>query len=214
MPGWEGKLLDALGRALDASDSTCFGDEVERLVRRQLSLGHDAIACHEMLTALRIQVLACTSIEPDIRPRIEDILHESRLTIARAAADVERDRQRTLKLRMRTITKSCLSLIGSGKPSDFAALLQEQLPALGIPAFIVSRFRGDPRLDKLEVLARHSSLSQSSATQFVSAGDLGLNAMFEQEKAIVIEPLEYDGQPMGIAALAWGAQERFHYGIA
>lgn len=209
--GWESKLLDALDRNLGTPDATGFGEEVERLVRRQLSLGHDAIAYHDVLTALRSQVLVCASVEPDIRPRIEDIFHESRLTVARSAADVERDRQRTMTLRMRTITKSCLSLFGTGKPGDLAAALEEHLPLMGISTFIVSRFRDGRPLDELDVFAQHSSLMHAGRSAVLSASELGLDAIFEQQGAIVVEPLEYDGEPMGIASFTWGAHDPVHY---
>ncbi|MGA3122407.1 MAG: substrate-binding domain-containing protein [Polyangiaceae bacterium] len=211
IPNWESKLLNALERSMLAPESQTFSDEVERFVRRQLALRQGPGACHDVLTALRIHVVALTAAEPEIRPRVEDLFHESRLTIARAAADSERDHQRTLERRMRAITISCLSLIGETETGDLARVLDEHLPALGIATYIVSRFRARDRLEELEIVARRGSLQQSSAQPFVRAADLGLNAMFEQEQATVIQPLDHQGQPVGIAGLAWGAKKPVHY---
>jgi hypothetical protein len=35
--------------------------------------------------------------------------------------------------------------------------------------------------------------------------------MFEQERAIVLEPLEFAGRPVGVGAFTWGAHEPIHY---
>jgi hypothetical protein len=181
------------------------------MVRRQLSFGHDHVVFHDVLTALRVQVLACAAVEPEIRPRVGDIFQDARLTVARASIDVERDRQRMTSLRMRRITNACLALLRSGAPGDLIATLEEQLPAMGIPAFSISRFRGDHADGRLELVARHSALSDVAPASRGPASELGLDPMFEQQKAIVIEPLEFGAQPVGIAAFAWGAEEPVHY---
>jgi DNA-binding LacI/PurR family transcriptional regulator len=211
IPNWESTLLDALERSMLVPESHTFGDEVERFVRRQLALRHGPGACHDVLSALRIHVVALTATEPEMRSRVEDLCHESRLTIARAAANSERDYQRILTRRMRAITVSCLSLIRKAETADLGRALGEHLPALGIDTFIVSRFRAAGRPGELEILAHRGSLQRVGAAPFVQAEDLGLNTMFEQELAMVIQPLDYEGRPVGIAGLAWGAKEPVHY---
>jgi hypothetical protein len=156
-------------------------------------------------------VVALTMSEPEVRSRVEDLFHESRLTIARAAANAERDYQRILARRMRAITVSCLSLIRNAKTPDLGRALDEHLPALGIDTFIVSRFRSEGHPGELEIIARRASLRSSVVAPSVQAEHLGLNAMFEHEQAMVIQPLDYEGQPVGIAGLAWGAKEPVHY---
>jgi hypothetical protein len=35
--------------------------------------------------------------------------------------------------------------------------------------------------------------------------------VLEREEVMLIEPLEFDGHPVGVAALAWGARDPLHY---
>jgi DNA-binding LacI/PurR family transcriptional regulator len=211
MSGWEGRLLDALLEDLSRPSGGVFVSEVEQLVRQNVALGRDVMICHEVLTVLRLQAIACATLEPAVRPRVEDLFQESRLTIARIGAEVERDRVRTLATRMRLVTKGCLSLLGLWSRAELGPLLTEHLPALGIRAFSVARFRGPADTGELEALVRRAEGISSPGESVLSLGSLGLDEALEREEAMLIEPLEFDGQPVGLAALAWGARDPLHY---
>lgn len=212
MSGWEGRLLDAL---LDDLARTAGGGalvaEVEQLVRQNVAQGRDVMICHEVLTVLRLQAVACANLEPSARPRVEDLFQESRLTISRIGAEVERDRVHTLAARMRLVTKGCLSLLGMWSRVELAPLLTEHLPALGIRGFSVARFRGPADTGQLEVLVRRAEGISTPGEPLLPLGSLGLDDALGQEEAMLIEPLEFDGQPVGIAALSWGARDPLHY---
>jgi hypothetical protein len=211
MAGWESHLLDALVQELAAADGS-FLREVDQLVRRNVGLGHDVMVCHDVLTALRLQALACASVEPASRPRIEDLFQESRLTLSRVGVDVERDRQQALTLRMRLITKACLSLFGKGTIEELANVLEEHLPAIGIGAFSIARFRDpDRKTGELEVISRRSHGVWFAPTSILPTRTLALDPVLEQQETIVVLPLEFGLAPMGIAAVAWGAQNPMHY---
>jgi phosphoserine phosphatase RsbU/P len=211
MSGWEGRLLDALLEDLSRVSGGAFVSEVEQLVRQNVALGRDVMICHEVLTVLRLQAVACASLEPAARPRVEDLFQESRLTIARIGAEVERDRVRTLAARMRLVTKGCLSLLGTWSRAELAPLLTEHLPALGIRSFSVVRFRGPVDTGMLELVVRRAEGISSPGDAVLPLGSLGLDEALENEEAMLIEPLEFDGQPVGLAALAWGARDPLHY---
>jgi DNA-binding LacI/PurR family transcriptional regulator len=211
MSGWEGRLLDALLDDLSRSTGGAFVAEVEQLVRQNVALGRDVMLCHEILTVLRLQAVACAALEPTARPRVEDLFQEARLSISRIGAEVERDRVRTLAARMRLVTKGCLSLLGMWSRAELGPLLVEHLPALGIRAFSVARFKGPADTGMLEVLARRVEGLSPGADSVLPLGSLGLDEALEREEAMLIEPLEFDGQPVGLVALAWGARDPLHY---
>jgi hypothetical protein len=42
---------------------------------------------------------------------------------------------------------------------------------------------------------------------------LGIDSALEREDTLVVEPLEFAGSPVGIAAFAWGAHNPVHYEV-
>jgi DNA-binding LacI/PurR family transcriptional regulator len=211
MSGWESRLLDALLEDLTTLEGGTFVGEVEQLVRQNVAFGRDVMICHDVLTVLRLKAVACATLEPSSRPRVEDLFQESRLTVARIGAEVERDRVRTLQARLRLVTKGCLSLLGTTPRAELTPLLTEHLPALGIRSFSVTRLRGGPDGGALEVLVRRADGISSPGDSRLTLGSLGLDEVLEQEEAMLIEPLEFDGHPVGLAALTWGARDPLHY---
>jgi hypothetical protein len=172
------------------------------------------MACHDVLTTLRLQALACASLEPTIRPLWEDLFQESRMRLARIGAEVERDRQHMLNYRMRITIRACLpGLRGSGAdPRELGLTLDEHLPAIGIRAFCISRFADSMRpAGELVVAALRSTAAWASSQKTLGATELGVHPSLEHEDALVIEPLEFAGRPQGIAVFAWGAQDPVHY---
>jgi phosphoserine phosphatase RsbU/P len=212
MPGWETKILDCLTRDLATRDASTFMVETEQLARRHMLAGGDITACHDVLTALRQQAVACAQLEPPIRPRVEDLFQEARMALARLGADFDKDYQRLLSRRLRLIIKTCLTLSGSGTVADLAATLDEHLPEMGIKSYSVTRFREHAGAEEtLEVLARRSLGIGLPPAKFLLGKDLGLDPMLEQEEAMVVSPLEFDNQALGVAAFAWGANNPLHY---
>jgi DNA-binding LacI/PurR family transcriptional regulator len=211
MTGWEYRLLDGIVQEL-ATGTGVFVREVEHLVRKNALFGRDPSACHDVLTALRLQVLECAALEPVIRPRVEDIFQEARFALSAIGSDVDRERQQTLELRLRFITTSCLSLFGKGRKSAWAEALTEQLPALGIESFTIARLN-QPKDGPAElgVMVRRSKDARASSPASLPPSTFGLDSGLEQEDTVVVMPLEFDDQPVGMAAFAWGAHDLHLY---
>lgn len=211
-PGWEVQLLDALAKDVVGESPGELLRTMATLGRRHTAAGGDIIVFHDILSKLRYQVLSLSSVEPEQRPRLEDIFQDCRFALAQIAVDAERSRQEMLNLRVRIITKECLALFGSGTFDNVANSLEEHLPAIGIDAFVVSRFQVDRGISpELTPLARRSTGLWHARSHVLYARDLGLDPVLEQQDALVIEPLEFDGVPHGIAAFSWGAHTPEHY---
>jgi hypothetical protein len=212
MTGWESRILDSLVRDLATSDVAAFMAEVENLARRHMAAGGDITSCHNVITVLRQQAVACTAVEPGSRPRVEDLFQEARMTLARLGADFDKDHQLLLNRRLRLIIKACLALSGKGTVANLASALEEHLPQMGIKAYSILRYReGSGPNATLEVLARRSVGIGFNPTNYLLGKELGLGPSLEQEESMVISPLEFDQIPIGIAAFAWGAYNPLHY---
>jgi DNA-binding LacI/PurR family transcriptional regulator len=212
VPGWESRVLDALSRYFATSEVASFMVEIQQLARRHMSAGGDISTYHDILTTLRQQAIACAQVEPSMRPRMEDLFQEARLVLAHLGADFDKDHERLLSRHLRLVVQACLNLAGRGATTELADVLDEHLPEMGIRSYSISRFRDQVGPNEtLEVLARHSLAIGLNPTKFLLGKDLGLDPMLEQEEAMIISPLEFAHQPLGIAAFAWGANNPLHY---
>jgi DNA-binding LacI/PurR family transcriptional regulator len=209
MSGWESRLLDALVHDLRDAREQSFVVEVEQFARRNVALGRSVMVCHDVLTALRLQAVSSTSVEPTARARVEDLFQEARLRLARVGSDVEHERQQSLNHHARLVTKACLATIGGADARELGVALEEHLPALGIGAFCVTRIRRS----ELLVIARLAQKGLSSAMPSLPRSELGIDRALENEDTLVLEPLDFAGRPVGIAAFAWGAHNPFHYEV-
>ena len=213
MSGWEGRLLDALTQDLRDPRGQNFVYEVELFARKNVAFGRSIMICHDVLTALRLQAVAATSVEPSARPRLEDLLQEARFRLARISTDVDHERHQSLNLHARIVTKACLSVIAGDDPRVLGAALSEHLPALGISACTLTELHTKRTSSELVIVARFASNSLSSPLRALPLRDLGIDSGLEREDVLVLEPLEFAGQPVGIAAFAWGARNPVHYEV-
>lgn len=212
LPSWESRLLDALMKDLDSPQPGDFLREFELLVRQHMSRGHGTVGFHDVLTALRLQGLICATVEPNSRARIEDLFQECRLMLSRIGYDVEHTRHQNLAAHLRILWRASLSELGSGSGDDLGRVLDQHLPAIGIAAFCVSRFReGAAKGRELEVTWRRSARGASRPSHTLGLSDLGIDPALGAEAALVIEPLDFDGKPVGVAVFTWGALEVPHY---
>ena len=211
MPGWETRLIDGLAHDLGGAAESSFVHEVEQFARKNVAFGRDVTVCHDVLTTLRLQAVAATSVEPSARPRVEDLFQEARLRIARIGADVEHDRQQSLNHHARIVTKACLAVVGGGDARTLAQALAEHLPALGISAYTVTRLKKPANSTELSVVARFAPNALTSSVTALPLRELGIDPTLEREDALVVEPLEFAGVAVGIGAFAWGAHNPFHY---
>ncbi|HEX6272791.1 MAG TPA: substrate-binding domain-containing protein [Polyangiaceae bacterium] len=211
MSGWETRLVDALAHDLGGAAESAFVYEVEQFARKNVALGRSVMVCHDVLTVLRLQTLVAASVEPSSRARIEDLFQEARLRLARVGSDVEHELQQNLNAHLRVVTKACLGVIAGGDARSLETTLCEHLPALGISAYCVSRLRAAKSRTELAIVARFAPNALSSASHALATNELGIDPTIEREETLVLEPLEFGGTPVGIAAFAWGAKNPVHY---
>ncbi len=207
---WDTRLFDALLKSLELGPVT-FLTELDQLFRRHMLTGHNTVGFHDVLTALRLQVLMCVALEPESRPKLEDLFQEARLLLSRIGSEVERTRSQNASMHLRVLWRSCLSQLGSRNPLELAPILDQHVPGLGVSAYCVSRLHeAAPAGCELEVVWRRSP-GGASAAQTLRKADLGIDAGLEAEPVLVVKPLEFDDRPQGLAVFTWGALEPAHY---
>jgi sigma-B regulation protein RsbU (phosphoserine phosphatase) len=209
--GWEEKLLMALAKELQTGDSS-FRFALESVARKAISVGGSIDACNDMLTSLRLQVLAVALSKPEIRPRVEDMFQEARLLITTVALSAYRDRDQAVTDHMRNISKACMGALATQDTTALSRALSTHLPPLGVAACSINRLSvASRRGPQLEIVARLSPDFVATKTAPLPMSSLGIDQTLQHRAAVVLMPLEFNQRPVGLAGFAWGAYNPMTY---
>ena len=209
--GWEEKVMGALASDLQKADGA-FRYALESVARRAISVGGNVDPCNDVLTSLRLQVLGIAASHPDARPRIEDMFQESRLMLTHVGLSAYRERDQAANNHMRNISKTCMETLASHDSGSLSRALSAHLPALGVAACAISRIAsGSRRGTEFEIVARLSPDFNHAKTQALPKSSLGIDQTLQHRAAVVLMPLEFNQQPVGLAGFAWGAHNPLIY---
>jgi hypothetical protein len=209
--GWEDRLLGALSRDLQ-QEGSAFRQAMEGVARRSIAVGGSVDPCNDVLTMLRLQLLAIAAGHAEARPRLEDMFQETRLVLTQVALCAYRERDQAAGNHLRNISRTCLDTLGTRDAGPLSRALSEHLPALGVSACAITRLTSSERRgQQLEVVARVSPDFGSSKIQPLPVSSLGLDQTLSHLAAVVLMPLVFNQQPMGLAGFAWGAHNPLIY---
>ncbi len=209
--GWEEKVMAALTNDLQNSDGS-FRYGLEAVARRAIAVGGSVDPCNDVLTSLRLQVLGIAGSHPDARARVEDMFQETRLMLTHVGLSAYRERDQAANNHMRNISKSCMETLASHEASSLSRALSVHLPPLGIAACSISRLAlGGQRGPQLDVIAQLSPDFGSSKAPVLPMTSLGLDQTLQHRAAVVLMPLDFKQQPVGVAGIAWGAHNPLVY---
>ena len=209
--GWEEKILGALSNDLQSTDGT-FHYAMESLARRAIAVGGSVDPCNDVLTVLRLQMLGIIVGQPETRPRLEDLFQETRLMLTQVALSAYRDRDQSAASHLRNISRTCLETLATREAGPISQALSAHLPPLGVSACAISRLLPSSRRGaQLEVVARLSPDFGQSRLQLLPESSLGLDQTLSHLASAVLLPLDFNQQPVGLAAFAWGAHNPLVY---
>jgi DNA-binding LacI/PurR family transcriptional regulator len=209
--GWEGKILMALASELQTGDGS-FLPAFEGVVRKAISVGGGVDACNDVLTSLRLQVLAIAVSKPELRSRVEDMFQEARLMVTNVGLSAYRDRDQAATDHMRNISKACMGAFAAQDTTALSRALSTHLPPLGVTACSISRLSTtSARGPRLEIVARLSPDFVPAKNPALPTGSLGIDQTLQHRAAVVLMPLEFNRRPVGVAGFAWGAHNPMTY---
>jgi sigma-B regulation protein RsbU (phosphoserine phosphatase) len=209
--GWEEKIMRALASDLQTADGS-FRSALEGIARKTISLGGSVDACNDVLTALRLQVLAIGGSNPELRPRVEDTFQEARLMITNVGLSAYRDRDQAATDHMRNISKACMGALAAQDATALSRALSTHLPSLGVAACSISRLNtASSRGPQLQIVAHLSPDFVFTKSPALPVSSLGLDQTLQHRAAVVLMPLEFNQRPVGLAGFAWGAHNPMIY---
>jgi diguanylate cyclase (GGDEF)-like protein len=181
-----------------------FFDEIEDVLYRLLRGGGDIGACQDVLMALRLHVLAVAPEDAPLRSRIEELFQEAFLIASHLTTISQAKRRDDLRQTMRQLGQATAALLAA---SDFAGLSEaaaKHLPTLGIESGAIALFTEPDRVtEELELLTAFNDRGLRSLTNRYTTAMLLPDEVLSNRSMVVL-PLAFRGEKLGIVALEYG----------
>jgi diguanylate cyclase (GGDEF)-like protein len=209
-PGWAGRLFDAFLRQLTDPSQASFVDGVETVCYELLRAGGKVGAAQDVLAVFRREVLAAVA-DPGGRARIEELLREALLSAGEIEAITQAQRRSALVDRTALLGQATAALLAAPDLSTLADTAADHLPGLGIHAAVIALFTPPGRVsDELETVLMFTEAGRQPAPVRYRAKRLA-PAGFLDGRSIVVEPLGFRGEVLGVALFEYGAPESTVY---
>ncbi len=205
-PRWEERLLSALLADVRDPEHGTFLATLDQMMAGLQRAGAELGRVQPVVGTLRRSLLDCASGDQTAIERIEDVLDSARELIAEWLVRGETLTRIELVDFLRGISQVSGSLLG--KPGGYAARLafEERLKGLGLTAFSLGLF-GEPgkTTPTCQCLAGYGPSGRAQPETHFASSAFAAAGVFEQERAaFLVQPLVYEGEPIGLLTLALG----------
>jgi DNA-binding LacI/PurR family transcriptional regulator len=137
---WNSRLFDALVRDLEGGEQPEFLSQLEDLLRQDTAKGSDASAWHDVLTALRGQLLPCLPIQHAMRSVAESLLQHARLLVTSVVERVHVQHRLEAEQWVRVLSETNEAVITTFDINALTRSVADQLPHLGIQSCYLALF--------------------------------------------------------------------------
>jgi diguanylate cyclase (GGDEF)-like protein len=204
--GWAERLFDGFLLQLGDPDQSSFVDAVEEICYQLLRSGGEVGAVQDVLAVFRWQVAACAT-DADVLDRIEDLLREG-LLMASDLAGIAQSRQRNALMdRAALLAETTAALLAAPDVSTLAETAANHLPGLGIRAGVIALFTAQGKVtEELETALVFTEIGRQPVPVRYR-GKLLAPADFLDGRSVVVLPLSFRGECLGMALLEYGAPD-------
>jgi diguanylate cyclase (GGDEF)-like protein len=208
--GWADRLFDAFLLQLDAPRQSAFVDSIEEICYQLLRGGGEVGAVQDVLAVLRRQVVACAT-DADALDRIEDLLREALLTASDLASIAQSRQRNALMDRAALLAETTAALLAAPDVSTLAETAANHLPGLGIRAGVIALFTAQGKVsEELETALVFTEMGRQQVPVRYR-GRLLAPADFLDGRSVVVLPLGFRGECLGMALLEYGAADAAVY---
>ena len=208
--GWEDRLFDSFLLQLNDPSQESFLDCVESVCYELLRRGSEVGAAQDVLVVFRRHVMACAS-DSEVRARIEDLLQEALLSASDLSAIAQSRRRSSLMDRMTMLAETTAALLAAPDLTTLAETAANHLPGLGISAGVIALFTEPGKAsDTLETALVFTEQGWQQApvryrTKLLAPAD------FLDGRSVIVEPLGFRGECLGLALFEYGASDSMVY---
>ncbi|RYZ01932.1 MAG: LacI family transcriptional regulator [Myxococcales bacterium] len=208
-PRWEERLLSSLLAELQGSSEGAFSAAVDQLMAGLHRAGADLTSAQPVLGTLRRSLQDCASGDAESLLRIDDVLDSARELIGEWVVRGESLRRLYLVELLRDLSRVSSMLLAHERGPARREAFEAALRRLGIPALSLGLFT---RAGKVSPVCACLAAYEPSGrvrpeTQFRSA-DFRAKGVFENERgALLVQPLLFEREPLGILTVALGEHQ-------
>ena len=210
--GWDHALAQALVSEARGKPGE-FERALEPFLQRLLHAGLDLHPIQDLLTALRKRALGATFHDPPLQAKIEDSVHAARVLVSRLQSRNGAESGVTDLTRISALSHS-LSARMFGPPSLMSAALVEHLPALGFDECVIAELVPGEAPSELQVaFGFHAEDVQPKAVRYPANALIPPDFTRLRQQSVIVIPLTYGTEPLGIAVLPARSTERRIYDL-
>ena len=204
--GWADRLFDAFLLQLNDPSQASFIDCVESICYELLRQDGEVGAAQDVLAVFRREVVARAS-DAETRSGIEELLREALLSASELAAIAQSRRRGALLDRTALLAEATAALLAAPDVSTLAETAANHLPGLGIRAGVIALFTDPGKVsEELETVLVFTEAGRK-AVPVRYRGKLLAPADFLDGRSVVVEPLGFRGECLGLALFEYGAPD-------
>jgi DNA-binding LacI/PurR family transcriptional regulator len=207
-PRWEERLLSALLADLSGTHDGAFLLAVDQLMAGLQRAGAELSQAQPVLTTLRRALQDCATGDQDSAARIDDVLDSARELVGEWLVRGETLRRIQVVEFLRGLGQVSGMLLAAQNGTSQRKAFEDNLRRLGIVGLSLGLFTepGHASAQCLCLAGYEPSGRARPETHFRSA-DFATAGLFQQERAaLLVQPLVYDSQPIGLLTFALGDQ--------
>jgi DNA-binding LacI/PurR family transcriptional regulator len=208
-PRWEERLLSALLADLSGKEEGAFLTAVDQLMAGLQRASAELAQAQPVLSTLRRALQDCATGDQDAVTRIDDLLDSARELVGEWLV-----RGETLKRVEAIDFLRGLSRVGGmllSRPTGSAQRLafEEQLRRLGIMSLSLGLFTEPGKASQQCLcLAGYEPSGRARAEHHFRSSAFAAQGVFANERgALLVQPLIFDGEPLGLLTFALGEQQ-------
>lgn len=211
--GWELRLLNAFAAQLRGDSTDSFAVALDDVLHRVQQSGGDVTVCHDVISAMRRQMLGCLSVESDRRSRAEDMFQEVRSmtgdSIARAQA---RERLRVERW-ARTLSETGAGLLATFDIEHLGQAVERGFPKLGIGCAALVLYDVHPGQARLAFAYESGRLLDvpPDRRQFSAEIVVPQELRRREHGSYAVLPLFFKQERLGYLLVELGIEEGFAY---
>ncbi len=136
VPDWENSLMNAFQHQVLTSDES-FAQTLRQFLSQSADTEGRIARFHDIVTAFRRTALSCAGSDADARSRLENMLHEARLIVARAVERKHREQLMASQSDIRAVLRSAAAVTGAFSFEALQKALMQNLSSIGVTACII-----------------------------------------------------------------------------
>lgn len=205
-PRWEERLLSALLTDLQGSSEGSFSSAVDQLMSGLQRAGADLTLAQPVLGTLRRALQDCASGDAESLARIDDLLDSARELVGEWLVRGETLRRVQVVDFLRGLSAVSGMLLAKPNGISQRKAFEESLRHLGIPALSLGLFTEAGSVSaSCQCLAGYEPSGRARPELQFRSADFRASEVFANERnALLVQPLLFEDEPLGLLTLALG----------